>query len=277
MGIRSKNAIIQEAVSGRGRAAVAAPVTEAVQISLVIPVYNAAPIIETNLKQAATYLDLLGGFNELILVDDASTDGTREIVQSLAKKLPGGAFVPLFNERNRGKGYSVRRGFSAARGKHLIFNDADFTYPIGEVEKVSHHLNQGADIVIGCRIHPDSRYEIGPDFFSYFYTRHLMSRIFNRIVNLVLNLRIRDTQAGIKGFTREAAVMIFQRQDLNRFSFDLELLFIARKLGLKINEVPIRFLYHKEPTTVKFFQDSIRILFDLARIRWRNCIGRYRL
>jgi dolichyl-phosphate beta-glucosyltransferase len=246
-----------------------------VNLSLVIPAYNSEEFIESNLRHAATYLSLLGGENEMVVVDDASTDGTTKILESLGEKITEVSYLHLRNDRNQGKGYSVRRGLSMARGRHLIFNDADFTYPIGEVGRLVSYLDDGADVVIGCRIHPQSRYEIGPEFIPYFYTRHVMSRLFNRIVNLVLGLGLRDTQAGIKGFRREAASAIFAHQSLNRFSFDLEVLYIARKLGLEIKEAPIRFLYRKEPSTVKFFRDSIQILIDIFRIRMRSLLGKY--
>ena len=245
-------------------------------MSLVIPVYNAAGFIAENMRSAAMFLRLLEGPNELIVVDDASTDGSSKILQEMAPNQAGVSFTLLRNDRNRGKGYSVRRGMRVARGRHLIFNDADFTYPVEEVGIFSHYLDDGHDVVIGSRMHPDSKYVISPKFIRYLYTRHVMSRIFNFMVNVTLGLGIRDTQAGIKGFEREAGLKIFERHSLNRFSFDLELLFIARKMGLKIAEVPVHFFYKKEPTTIRFSKDSLIMLYDIARIRWRSLMGKYR-
>lgn len=248
----------------------------AVRISLVIPVYNAGEFIADNIRQAADYLAGFGKNNELIVVDDASTDGTGEVLKSIAPELSGVSYVVLHNKENQGKGFSVRRGMEVANGKHLIFNDADFTYPVEQVGIMSSYLEEGHDLVIGCRTHPESRYEIGPEFFRYFMTRHLMSRVFNFIVNLFLGLKIKDTQAGIKGFSRKAAKTIFAMQSMNRFSFDLEMLYIAREHGYRIEEAPIRFLYRKEPSTVKFFRDSLQILWDMVMIRWRGLRGLYR-
>jgi dolichyl-phosphate beta-glucosyltransferase len=275
MGIRSKGAVIRPSVTGAVRSGYHPRDAKEVNLSLVIPVFNSRDFIESNLRNAATYLSLLGEHNEIVVVDDASTDGTTAILESLTEKITEVSYLHLRNETNQGKGYSVRRGLDVARGRHLVFNDADFTYPIGEVGRLVSYLDEGADVVIGCRIHPDSRYEIGPQFIPYFYTRHVMSRFFNRIVNLVLGLGLRDTQAGIKGFRRDAARAIFANQSLNRFSFDLEVLYIARKLGLEIREAPIRFLYRKEPSTVKFFRDSVQILVDILRIRARSFLGKY--
>ncbi len=241
-----------------------------------IPVYNGAGFIDENVRRAATFLYLYDGPNELIVVDDASTDGTGRILEKMAPGIKGVSLTLLRNDQNRGKGYAVRRGMRAARGQKLIFNDADFTYPVEEVGMFSRYLDGDCDVAIGSRLHPDSRYIIAPGFIHYLYTRHVMSRIFNGLVNGMLGLGIRDTQAGIKGFTREAALTIFERHSLNRFSFDLEALFIARRHGLKIREFPVRFLYKKEPTTIHLVRDSLSMLYDISRIRWRALRGRYR-
>lgn len=247
-----------------------------ISISLVIPVYNGAGFIKENLLKAAEFLKGMNGPNEIIVVDDCSTDGTGRMLETLTLDVEGISFLLLRNDQNRGKGYSVRRGMRVAHGKHLVFNDADFTYPVEEVGKFADHLRNGLDVVIGSRLHPDSQYQISPAFIPYLYTRHVTSRIFNLIVNLALHLKIKDTQAGIKGVSREAAQKIFERQSLNRFSFDLEMLFIAKRLGYRIVEVPVCFHYRKEPTTIKFFRDSMTMLYDIMRIRWRSLRGRYK-
>ena len=269
-----------EAPPAGGRTDGCIPVVDAedssIRISLVIPVYNGAAFLDENLRRAATFLFLFDGPNEIVVVDDASTDGTDRLLERFARRVKGIGFTVLRNEANRGKGYSVRRGMRAARGRCRIFNDADFTYPVEEVGHFALRLEEGADVVIGSRLHPDSRYVIRPDFIPYLYTRHVMSRIFNLMVRFLLGLEIRDTQAGIKGFGRRAAELVFSRQSLNRFSFDLEVLYIARLHGLAVEEVPVRFLYRKEPTTIRFFRDSVRMFLDMWRIRWRHLRGRYR-
>jgi len=245
-------------------------------ITLVIPVYNAAGFIEENLRTAAKFMASLDGPNEIVVVDDASSDGTETIIHNLVPEIIGVTLTQVRNKTNFGKGYSVRRGIRIASGRLVIFNDADFAYPVEEVKRVADLLSGGCDIVIGCRTHTDSRYLISPSFFHYLYTRHLMSRGFNLIVNLVLGLRLRDTQAGLKGFRSEVAKKIFERQSLNRFSFDLEVLTIARRLGLDVHEMPVRFLYIKEPSTISFSKDSLHMLYDIMRIKWRSITGRYK-
>jgi len=246
-----------------------------IEVSLVIPIYNAESFIKENVQKAASFLSALKGVNELILVNDSSTDGTGGILREATSKISDIPLTVLHNKTNMGKGYSVRKGMKAATGKYLFFNDADFAYPVEEIKGFHTCLEQGSDVVVGCRVHPESRYELNPGFIRYLYTRHLMSRIFNFMVNISLRTGIRDTQAGIKGFRHSAAKKIFDRQQLNRFSFDLETLFIARKLGLKITERPVFFRYNKEPSTVRFFKDSLRILIDIGIIIFRGMTGKY--
>lgn len=249
---------------------------ETKNISLVIPVYNAAGFIKKNLKTAIEFMGALPGSNEIVVVDDASTDGSNPIIQGLVQESADVAVSLYRNETNFGKGYSVRRGIRMTKGNQVIFNDADFTYPVEEVGRVSELLSAGHDVVIACRLHPDSRYLISPSFFHYLYTRHLMSRGFNLIVNICLGIWLRDTQAGLKGFQADAAEKIFSRQSLNRFSFDLEVLTIARRQNLTVCEMPVQFLYSKEPSTIRFSKDSLQMLLDILRIKWRSLTGRYK-
>jgi dolichyl-phosphate beta-glucosyltransferase len=242
-------------------------------LSLVIPVYNAGNHIRENLETVVGYLKTQGFPWELIVVDDGSGDETPRILSEMRKIHP--EIKTPANGRNHGKGFAVRNGFEQATGKYLVFNDSDLAYPIEEVVKILRVLEGGSDLAIACRVLPESRFEISPAFFRYLYTRHLMGRFFNRIVRSFILPGILDTQAGLKGFTREAARRIFAKQTLNRFSFDVEVLYLAKKEGFKIEQVPVNFRYFFEESTVRFFRDTVRMLRDLWRIKRNNRKGVY--
>jgi dolichyl-phosphate beta-glucosyltransferase len=179
------------------------------------------------------------------------------------------------NDRNRGKGYSVKRGILAAAGRYRVFTDADLAYPLDEIWRIVAALQRGADVAIACRVLPESRYVMSAGYFRYLYTRHIMSRAFNRVARTTLLPGIFDTQAGLKGFTARAAREVFSRQSIPGFGFDLEVLYVARRQGLRIEQVPVHFRYDSEPSTVRFVRDGVAMIGDLARIRWRNWTGAY--
>ena len=246
---------------------------EPIHLSLVMPVYNACNFIEQNVRMVLNYLESQSFTSELIIVDDGSHDDTLQILTLLATEHPM-LKIPS-NGRNYGKGYSVRHGFEKAQGKYLIFNDVDPAYPPEEATKILRTLETGCDLAIACRVLPESRFEISPAFFRYLYTRHLMGRFFNVIVRAFVLPGILDSQAGLKGFTREAAQKIFSKQTLNRFSFDVEVLFLAKKYKLKIKQIPVNFRYFFEESTVRFVEDTFQMLKDLVRIVWNNWKGIY--
>ena len=250
------------------------PTTDVPALSLVIPVYNAADQLPATLQAvdlfAARYPDRL----EMLFVDDCSTEvETQLMLEDFARGRE--AVRVLRNARNRGKGYSVTRGMLAARGRHRVFTDVDLAYPLDQVHRIVDELAGGADVAIACRVLPESRYLMSPSFFHYLYTRHLMSRAFNRVVQAFLLPGILDTQAGLKGFTARAATTVFPRITIPGFGFDVEALFIARKHGLSIRQTAVNFRYDEEPTTVRFLQDAARMARDLARIRGNDRRKRY--
>lgn len=240
-------------------------------LSLIVPVYNGAAQLPAALEQLRAFLGSCAYSWELILVDDKSDDGVARVLDAFATEAP--CVSVLHNARNMGKGYSVSRGMRAARGMYRVFTDADLAYPTTEIDKIVGALQLGADVAVACRVLPDSRYLMSPSFFSYLYTRHVMSRFFNALVRWTLIPRVRDTQAGLKGFTAAAAEVVFPRVTIPRFGFDVEALFIARKFGLTIQQVAVNFRYDDEPTTVRFVKDAADMARDLARIRaneWRR-------
>src|SRR2546423_14530105 len=158
----------------------------------------------------------------------------------------------------------------AARGARRVFTDADLAYPVAEIDTMLRELDGGADVAIACRVLPQSRYLMSPSFFHYLYTRHVLSRLFNRVVRIALLPGILDTQAGLKAFTARAAQLIFPRLTVAGFGFDVELLYIARKHGLEVRQAAVPDRSDDEPSTVRFAADAAAMLRDLARIRWND-------
>jgi dolichyl-phosphate beta-glucosyltransferase len=242
-------------------------------LSLVVPVYNGADRLPASLQELRAYLCALTYSWELILVDDCSNADTRKVLDEFAESMPNVRLIR--NEENRGKGHAVTRGMRAAVGKYRVFTDADLAYPATEVGKILADLEAGADVAIACRVLAESRYLMSPTFFSYLYTRHVMSRVFNAMVRWTLIPRVLDTQAGLKGFTARAAETVFPRITIPRFGFDVEALFIARKHALTLAQTPVYFRYDEEPTTVRFMEDAFRMMRDLLHIRRNDRRGRY--
>ena len=243
-------------------------------LSLVLPAYNAAARLPSTLVAVDEFRRSCAASLEVLFVDDCSTDGqTPGLLDRYAQTRPG--VEVIHNARNRGKGYSVARGLLAARGRFRVFTDIDLAYPLGEALKILDALESGNDVAIACRVLPESRYVMSPSFFHYLYTRHLMSRAFNTMVRLLLLPGELDTQAGLKGFTANAAEAIFSRTTIPRFGFDIESLYIAHHLDLPVKRVAVQFRYDEEPTTVRFARDSLRMLRDIAKVRWYGWTGRY--
>ena len=249
---------------------------DAPYLSMIFPVFNQEGLLERSLMQVIQFLSKKPYVTELVLVEDGGRDRSLEILREFQKHSTDRVEVVLLsNERNRGKGYSVRKGVERARGRFVVFMDIDLAYPVEDVDHLLEFLEKGYDLSIACRTLPESVYHISPSFFHYLYTRHLLSRLLNVAVRLWLGLKTRDTQAGLKGFTREAASRIFALQRINRFSFDVEVLYIAKRLGFRVKEVPVTFRYYDEPSTVNFARDALKIAYDLWRVRWWSWTGRY--
>lgn len=249
------------------------------QLTLVVPVFNGSAFLRDSLDTARAWLLGRDHRSELLVVDDGSTDETPAILEDFARSCAADAerltVTLVRNSRNRGKGFSVRRALVQAAGAHIVFTDADLTYPIENVAALDEALRDGADLAYGSRMHPDSRYVVAPSFFGKLFTRHFVGRTFNRIVRLLIVPDVLDTQAGLKGFRRDAARQLAPRVRMDRFSFDIELLFACRQLGMRMQSCPVRFVYRKEPSTVRLFRDSLAMLRDILRVRWRGFRGVY--
>jgi dolichyl-phosphate beta-glucosyltransferase len=237
-------------------------------LSVVIPAFEEVERLGPTLERVRAYLDHQSFESEVLVVVDGGRDGTLEMVRHLADSWP--ALRVLDNGVNRGKGYSVRRGMLEARGRYLLFSDADLSTPIADVERLIAALDGGADVAIGSRSLAESDVRI-----RQVWWRQSMGRVFNLIVRFVAVSGIHDTQCGFKCFQRQAARRIFNRQRLTRFSFDVELLWIARKLGHTVVEIPVT--WENDPSSrVDPVMDSLRMLIDLMRLRYADLCGAYR-
>jgi len=241
--------------------------TESVYLSVVIPAYNEEKRIVKTLMKINEYLRKHPFISEIIIIDDGSTDRTISVVEDLLSRVDN--LKIIMNGANHGKGYSVKRGFLNAKGKFLLFSDADLSTPIEEIEKLLIMMEDGYDIVIGSRGLKESDIKIHQPWY-----REAMGKGFNLLVRLFTLKSFKDTQCGFKCFTREVALNICKRQKIERFSFDVEMLYIAQKLGYKIKEVPVQW-YHSPPTKVKAIRDSFQMFIDLLRIRINDLKGLY--
>jgi dolichyl-phosphate beta-glucosyltransferase len=239
-----------------------------IHLTIVIPAYNEALRIPPCLAAVTDYLRRQEFESEVLVVVDGSTDGTGDVVRQIAESTPS-VFL-LDNGVNRGKGFSVRRGMLEARGAYIAFCDADLSTPIEEIEPLLQALADGAEIAVGSRALPESRIVISQPRW-----RELMGRTFNWLVQHIAVPGIHDTQCGFKCFPRDVARGVFPRQRLERFGFDVEILFIAQRLGCRIAEVPITWRNHPL-SKVHPIRDATNMFFDLVRIRlndWRGMYG----
>jgi dolichyl-phosphate beta-glucosyltransferase len=239
-------------------------------ISIVVPAYNEEKRLPATLASVLSYLGRKPWrFAEVLVVDDGSADGTARVGEQLARDHP---IVRLLkNPGNRGKGYSVRHGVMEAKGEWVLFTDADLSAPIEELDKLLAAAEaQGAAVAIGSRALDRSLIEVHQSLF-----RESAGRVFNLLMRLLTGLPFQDTQCGFKLFETRAAREMFRRQRLERFGFDVEVLYLARRLGYRSIEVPVRWS-HAEGTKVSMFRDSLNMFLDLVRIRWYDLRGRYR-
>jgi dolichyl-phosphate beta-glucosyltransferase len=235
--------------------------------SIIIPAYNESARIGATLDSVLAYVAERGWDAEVIVVNDGSHDSTAEVVRGYVDKHP--ALRLLENPGNRGKGYSVRNGMLHARGQLLLFSDADLSSPIEEAAKLLAAISGGADIAIGSRwLRADLQTQRQPLY------HQLFGRVFNLLLRVILGLKFKDTQCGFKAFTGRAARAIFPLQKIERWGFDPELLYLAKKLGFRVVEVPVAWA-HRGGTRISPVRDGARMFGEMLKIRWNALSGKY--
>lgn len=241
-------------------------------VSIVIPAYNEERRIARTLDQILQFAASQPYPIEVVVVDDGSSDKTAEIVAGRAVEFHNAGYdLRLFTNRpNRGKGFSVKRGIREAKGSVALFTDADLSSPITEAPKLIGPIIEGeVDVAFGSRAINRGLIGVHQPFI-----REFGGRVFNLMMRAITGLPFKDTQCGFKAFRRELALPIFQLQRVERFGFDPELLYIARKHSLRLREVPVAW-NDSEGTKVSFLRDSLNMFIDLFRIRLNDLSGRY--
>lgn len=237
-------------------------------LSIIIPAFNEERRLPQTLDCIGTYLKTQSLRTEILVVDDGSSDGTAGLAASYASKYPN--LRVLSNGKNRGKGYSVRHGMLEARGEYALFTDADLSTPIDELGKLLAALReQGNDVAIGSRA-------LNRDLILIHQSkvREQAGILFNFFVRWIMGIELSDTQCGFKAFRMDRARIIFEQQRMERFGFDPEILFLAKRYHLRVAEVPVRWS-HDSGTKVNVAADGMQMLFELLVIRWNALRGLY--
>ncbi len=235
--------------------------------SIVIPAFNEGARSLATLRSVDSCIRDRGWAAEVIVVNDGSTDETAALVKEFALHSPEVRL--LENPTNRGKGYSVRSGILHALGDVVMFTDADLSAPIEEAESLLEAIGAAIDVAIGSRWLDRGRQTHRQPFYRQFF-----GRCFNAVTRFVMGLQFADTQCGFKAFTRAAAQTVFQLQTIERWGFDPEILFIALKRGYRIQEVPVSWA-HDERTRMSYLKDGMKMLEEIAIVRWNALLGRY--
>lgn len=228
-------------------------------ISLIIPAFNEEKRLQNTLPIILKHFQKNFDSYEIIVVDDGSDDDTVKTATAISDDIK---VIQL--KKNQGKGGAVRTGILQASGQYRIFSDADLSTPITELPKILTPLQNGADIAIGSRAMDYGMIKKHQPFY-----REFMGKSFNKIVQLLFFKGIKDTQCGFKGFTADAAGKVFSLAKVNGFSFDVEILYIARKMGMSIVQTPVEW-FNDERSTVSPVWDSMKMLYELVKIKRRH-------
>jgi len=237
-------------------------------LSIIIPAYNEQRCVGNTLDKILDYFRNKKYFIEIICVNDGSNDSTLNIIErhkeANLENLNNINLKIINNENNSGKGYSVRIGGLASTGEYVLFTDADLSTPIEEFDRLFNFIKDGYNITIGSRDLPGSNI-----IKRQAIIREYMGKCFNLLVRKIMNFKYRDTQCGFKLFDRKSVNNIFPELKINDFSFDVEILYLAEKLGLKVKEVPITWNNSKD-SKVRIIRDSFRMLLSLLKIKRKH-------
>jgi dolichyl-phosphate beta-glucosyltransferase len=230
-------------------------------LSLVIPAYNEADRLPATIRRIEKHRRLWNFSSEIIIAVEPSEDETLALAESAAKKVP--QLVVLTHHEKRGKGFAVRSGMLRARGDFIFFTDADLSTPLEDLDASLQRFrkDRSIQVIVGNRQHPETRILVHQN-----PGREWMGKVFNRFAQTMTGLRIRDTQCGFKGFRHRAAKEIFGRQRIDGFSFDVEVLLLARAMGFSTVEVPVHWT-NSAASRVRVLRDSVVMLSDLFRVR----------
>jgi len=235
-------------------------------LTVVVPAYNEAKRIGAALVALQSFFRARGESFEVLVVDDGSRDATASLVTDFVATHPTFQLVRL--PENRGKGAAVREGFARSRGRRVLFTDVDLSTPLEELTPMDRALLGGADVVIASRALRESKLEIRQAWY-----REQMGKAFNRFVRLLTGIPFRDTQCGFKLLRGDDARALAREMKEDGFSFDVELILLARRRGLRLQELPVR--WRNDPgSRVNALRDSTAMLVALTRILRRT--GRYR-
>jgi dolichyl-phosphate beta-glucosyltransferase len=236
--------------------------------SIVIPAYNEEKRLPRTLRSIIAFRQAKSWDIEVVVVNDGSKDKTADVARSFAQEYP---FIRLVdNAVNCGKGQSIRDGVQAAEGDVIFFADADDSTPITDAEKLLGAIDRGTDIAIGSRwVDRDLQVQPQP------WYRRLNGRTYNLLMRSILGLDYKDTQNGFKGFTRTAAKTIFSLQKIGGWGFDAEVLFLAKKFGFSVTEIPVEYTYYAEGSKIRPYRDGARMLMELFKVRWHEWNGAY--
>ena len=234
-------------------------------LSIIIPAYNEAARLPGTLEQVDAFLSRQPFTSEILVIENGSSDGTFEIARAMENKISN---LNVIHEDIRGKGWAVRQGMLAAAGDFRFICDADLSMPIEELLHFLPPLLEEMPIAIASREAPGAVRYNEPEF------RHLVGRAFNLVVRLLILKGLNDTQCGFKCFRADVAEKIFPLVTIKGWTFDVEALFIARKTGYTIIEIPIPW-YYKSQSRVKVLRDSIQMGLDLVKIRLNSLKGKY--
>ena len=238
------------------------------EISIIIPAYNEETLIINTLESLRAYMATRSEKYEFIVVDDGSNDRTAVTIQDWQKKMNADLQL-LINQKNMGKGFSIRRAVQASRGQYVIFIDADLPYELYAIDNFLSALKNGYDLAVGSRVLPGAEVRGVP-----FY-RYIAGQVFSWMVQLLLFTGLPDTQCGFKSFRSMAAKEIFRRTSIDGFGFDVEMLFVARKLKFAIQPVAVHMIEHRQRSRVRLFSDSLRMFSNLFTVRVKDWQGKY--
>jgi glycosyltransferase involved in cell wall biosynthesis len=236
--------------------------------SIILPAFNESARIGPSLEKALAFVREQHWSVEIVVVNDGSSDDTADIVKGFMAHAP--EIRLLENPGNHGKGYSVRNGMLNARGDVLLFSDADFSSPIYEALKLTAAIEEGADVAFGSRwllAETQTRRQS--------LLRQFVGRTYNVVLRAILGLPYKDTQCGFKAFTRQAAEIIFTRQQIEGWGFDPEILFIARMFGLKMKEVAVEWA-NDDRSKINPIVDGFKMFYELLTIRFHGMTGQYK-